>query len=173
MYTFKLSTILFFDQPVQPGPASGYLQLVLLAVFIIPAILFLLTQQNTLHAVKPANRSMRPGLVWLQLIPGFGQVWQFLVVTRISNSITKERMSREEDSILGFSGTLSVEESGRRPTYKIGIAYCILSTIGVFVTFMKFVPPVFGLFNLAGVICWIIYWVQLAKYKRRLDQTTP
>ena len=57
-----------------PAQDSGYLQIILLLVFVVIAVLFLLTQQNTLKAVKPENRLMQPGLVWLQLIPLLGQI---------------------------------------------------------------------------------------------------
>ena len=57
---------------------------------IVPFILFLLHQQNTLKNVQAHNRTMAPGQVWLQLIPLFGMVWQFIVVTRISESIKRE-----------------------------------------------------------------------------------
>ena len=69
---------------------NGYLQIILLLVFIGIAVLFLLTQQNTLKAVRRENRLMQPGLVWLQLIPVVGQIWQFIVVLRIAKSIRKE-----------------------------------------------------------------------------------
>ena len=52
-------------------------QFVLLFALLVPAILFLLTQQNTLKTVRVENRMLPSGLVWLQLIPLFGQVWQF------------------------------------------------------------------------------------------------
>lgn len=50
---------------------SGGLMLVLIffIVFVVVAILFLLTQHNTLKAIQPQNRAMSPGEVWLQLIP--------------------------------------------------------------------------------------------------------
>ena len=58
---------------------------------------------------------MRPGQVWLQLIPLFGQVWQFVVVTRIAGSIQKEIISWEGDSILGAEA-LVIEKGNKRPT---------------------------------------------------------
>jgi len=61
-----------------------------IALAIIGVVMyFLITQQNTLKAIQQQNRLMRPGEVWLQLIPLFGIVWQFIVVTRISDSIRR------------------------------------------------------------------------------------
>lgn len=169
-------------QQTQPG--GGSLQILLLLVLLIPAIFFLLTQQNTLKTLKPVNRQMIPGLVWLQLIPLFGQLWQFLVVTLIANSIKKELESRQDDSILGFSDAGAVEQLGKRPTLIIGIAYCVLTTLSIILSLgpvkaasvlnrSAFMAS--ALCSLSGMICWIIYWVQLAGYKKALRQgaTSP
>jgi hypothetical protein len=153
---------------------GGSLQLLLLLALIIPAIFFMLTQQNTLKALKPGNRLMKPGLVWLQIIPLFGQVWQFFVVSRIARSIKKEIASRQDDSILGFSDIAAVEERGKLPTFTIGITYCILIcmslTNGFFPHLSTGIGLIFGFCSLTGMICWIIYWVQLAEYKRKLKR---
>jgi hypothetical protein len=116
---------------------------------------------------------MQPGLVWLQLIPLFGQLWQFFAVTRIAGSIRKEIASRQDDSVLGFSDSAAVEEHGKQPTLMIGIAYCILFTIGVTMNFSSLSPDsrlniIASLCSLSGMICWIIYWVRLAQYKKKL-----
>src|ERR1700722_9178980 len=57
---------------------------ILIIVFILIDCLFIWTQQRVLQAVQPQNRLMRPGRVWLQLIPVFGFFWQFVVVLRIA-----------------------------------------------------------------------------------------
>lgn len=152
---------------------GGYFQILLLLALIIPAIFFMLTQQNTLKALKPENRLMKPGLVWLQMIPLFGLVWQFFVVIRIADSIRKEIASGGEESVLGFSNVSAVEEHGKRPTFAIGITYCFLIDIGiVIVRLLPHEPPgiaaIIGLVSLAGMICWVVYWVQLAQYRRKL-----
>jgi hypothetical protein len=157
---------------------GGYLQLLLLLALIIPAIFFMLTQQNTLKALKPESRLMKPGLVWLQIIPLFGQVWQFFVVTRIADSIKKELSSPQDDSILGFSDAAAFEDQGQRPTYAIGMTYCILYTGGfainvIFTTNARnvgLISMIVAFSTLAGMICWIVYWVQLAQYKRKLKR---
>lgn len=152
---------------------GGSLQLLLLLVFLIIAILFLLTQQNTLKVLKPENRLMSPGQVWLQLIPLFGQVWLFVVVTRIADSLAKERMSFQNDSILGLSDYTAAEEIGRRPTYGIGITYCILTVVDVFMTLIHIVPTIQGVVGLSMMACWITYWVQLAAEKRKIKKMNP
>jgi hypothetical protein len=158
--------------------AGGLYQIILLLAFLIPAVFFMLTQQKTLQAIQKPNRLMVPGLVWLQIVPLFGQIWQFFVVSRIANSIKKELASRQDDSILGFSDITAVEEEGKRPTYVIGLVYCILYTVGLLVDVsiainprnLKFMIWFIAFSMLGGMICWIVYWVQLAGYKRKLKR---
>ena len=138
--------------------------LILMLLFLIPVIFFLITQQNTLKAVQPQNRFMSPGEVWLQLIPLFGIVWQFFVVTRISKSIKKE---------LASSNQFSFEENpydyvdleSDRPTYQVGMAMAILFTCSILP-----IPVFEGLCTLAGIICWIVYWVNLSQCKTQIEQ---
>jgi len=106
---------------------TAYLQILLLFAFLIPVIFFFLTQQRTLSLIRPANRRMRPGQIWLQLIPFFGMVWQFIVVTRISDSIRDELNTPVDDSIFG---DVNMSHSSR-PTYNAGITYCVLFCISI------------------------------------------
>jgi hypothetical protein len=125
---------------------------------------------------------MQPGLVWLQIIPFFGQVWQFFVVSKISGSIAREFGSEKEDSIIGISHE-AIEGMSERPTYKIGMAYCILISLEIifnYATMPKNYSPftdtyyimaraiIILLLFLSGIVCWIIYWVALGKYLRIL-----
>ena len=146
-------------------------QIVLLLVFVIPAIFFLLTQQKTLQAIRPENREMKPGWVWWQLIPGFGQIWQFFVVTRIAKSIGKENVSKLGDSILEDSQG-RMEDLNESPTFNIGMAYCVLFTLGGIINlssknwspYWQLIGPIF---SFTGMTCWVIYWVKLTKLPLR------
>jgi len=154
-----------------PTHDSGYLQIILLLVFVAIGVLFILTQQNTLKAVKPENRLMKPGLVWLQLIPLFGQIWQFWVISRIAGSLKKERTSFREDSIVGLSDYSAAEQWGKRPTYAMGLTYSILLWCNVLIEFRTMdheFEEIHGLIALGMMICWIIYWVQLAVIKKKI-----
>jgi hypothetical protein len=142
---------------------SASFQFLFLALFLVPCILFLLTQQKTLNLIQPVNRSISPGEIFLQLIPLFGMVWQFFVVARIAKSIDRELA----EQTFSFERTDSVEyATNSRPTYAIGITYCILFCASL----IPFNPTVKLLFSLATITCWIIYWVQLAIYKSKLKQ---
>lgn len=171
---------------------SFLINMTLLLAFIgivVAFIFFLLTQQRTLRAVRSQDRLMRSGLVWLQLIPLFGLVWQFVVATRIADSIRKERISRLTDNLLtDHSGPAAL--GAARPTLGIGLTYSICtvcctisdccnlfatppdhvmaqaSTTEVVVAFLVF------FFTLASFVCWIIYWVSLARIRRQLVRQT-
>lgn len=135
-------------------------ELLFLALFFVPAVLFLLTQKRTIRLIQPRNRRIGPGEVFLQLIPLFGMVWQFFVVTRLSDSIRKEL----GETTFSFEETPAAHsEKKERPTYRIGITYCIL--------FCCYILPYIGSYLfLGGMVCWIIYWVQLYRYKKKLEE---
>ena len=121
------------------------------AIFLIPAIFYLLTLQNTLKAIHPLNRMMQPGNVWLMFIPLFNLVWMFIMISRIADSIKNELNAR---------GSITTD----RPTYGVGLAWCILFLMGRFVSTIQ---PLGAPLSLAGLICWIIHWVKVNEYKKQ------
>jgi hypothetical protein len=162
------------DQNIS-NSSTGYLQILLLLGFLVPAVLFILTEQNTLKLIQPINRTMRPGQVWLQMIPLFGLFYQFTVVTQISRSLQREFDSYFNDSndILPAAETHG-RKGGRGPLYSSGMAYCWLISISVVVGYAL---PSLSLLRtpivLAATIYWIVYWVQLAGYKKKLRTLRP
>ena len=139
-----------------------FTSVIILLAGLCAYIAFLITQQETLKAIQPQNRLIAPVMIWLQLIPIFQLGYQFIVVTKISNSIKKEIASWQSDSILGFENAQSVEILRTRPTHEIGIAYCVMLCFSIF--------PVIGNFAaIAFLICWILYWVKLNEYKRMIQ----
>jgi hypothetical protein len=146
-------------------------------------IRFLVTQQRTLNAVPPEDRLLRPGRVWLQLIPVFGLIYQFFVTARIAGSLRKERISRLSDSLMTeHSGPATL--STNRPTLGIGLSFCItnlgFSIANFFNAFLTVDPRrgdtaviaivslSFIFFALGALTCWIIYWISLARSRRRI-----
>lgn len=110
-------------------------------------VLYLLTLFGTLQAVAPQNRRMEPGLVFLMLIPLFNLFWNFWVVIKLRDSLQAEFTARSLQGD-GFG-------------YGVGLAMSILYICGII--------PLLGLLALlAALICWIIYWVKMAGYKRQL-----
>ena len=115
---------------------------------------------------------MKPGWIWLQLIPFVGQVWQFFVVTNIAGSIKQEMETGSEDSILGIADTMTEDELRRKPTFNMGITYCMLNVVYVLLKLVtrSRTSTLLTLLALAGMVCWIIYWVQLAACKKKLSR---
>lgn len=147
-------------------------QIVVLLAYIIPAILFVLAQYRTLKLIRKENREMSPRRVWLQLIPVFGLVWQFVVVIQIAHSISKEMASKIGESILDNS-PIQMKVTDESPTYTIGIAYSILTTLGLIINASNMHPSTLmaisgSVLLLSGIVCWIIYWVRLVITKNKL-----
>ena len=132
-----------------PGGTEWFLIFIVLGITIIPAIFYLMTLQSTLDTISMENRKMPSGNVWLLLIPLFNLVWHFIVVKNIADSIKAEADSK---------GIMIAE---LKPAYNIGLAMCILSCLNL--------VPVLSMFTgIAAMVCWIIYWVKIADYKRIL-----
>ncbi|HTF02614.1 MAG TPA: hypothetical protein VK826_01260 [Bacteroidia bacterium] len=127
------------------------LVLIFLLIFLIPNIFYVLTLSRTLKQCAPHNQRMQPGQLWLVLIPLFNLVWHFIVVTRMADSLAAEFRQRN----------IPLEED--RPGYTMGMTFCILGLCG-------WIPYIGSIASLAGLVCWIIYWVKIAGYKRRLEE---
>lgn len=138
----------------------GLIAVCLILVWLVTLIFFLISQQNLLKAIKPQNRRIQPGEVWLQLIPLFNLVWQFIVVARVSDSIRNEINDRTVNSFLGIADPVFANDMSRRPTYDMGLTFCILSLCGC-------IPLLGGIASMAGIVCWIIYWTQIVAYKNK------
>ena len=154
----------------------------------VALIFFLLTLQKALSRCAPANRAMRPGLVWLELVPVFGWIWQFYVATAIGRSLGCENRSRK------IPGP-------ERPAQALGIAFAALYLVSAVLLIVAVVVSatgvgmggtryengggyyyyqegltVLGLFlfmmllHFAGFVLWIVYWVKIHAYSARLEQ---
>ena len=129
-----------------------------LAIGLVLTIFYFLNLQNALKQCAPHNRQITPGQVWLGLIPFFNYFWNFRIATALADSLAAEYRMR---------GMIPGEE---RPGYQVGMAYAILTCCGVLQ--WVGVPVLPQLAALAGFICWIVYWVRIARYKRELEQHT-
>jgi len=129
-----------------------------MAIFLIPYIFFIRTQYSTLEAIQPENRFMKPFEVWLQLIPVFGLLWQFVVVGRIADSIQRQYQEHKESSFLGI-GTGDLQEMiQERVTYTTGFSYSVL-------LILSFIPVIGFIIGIPMLILWITYWRQLIKHR--------
>lgn len=132
--------------------ATEILQIVLsiLGIALLIGILYIATLQKALNRCSIDSRTISPGSVWLLLIPFFNIVWQFVLVSKISESLHNEFTKRNINA-------------DPQPGKSIGLAYCILSVGSI-------IPVLGGLTSLASFICWIIYWYKISGYSEKLEQ---
>jgi hypothetical protein len=121
-------------------------------IALVIEIFFLLTLSRALSRCSPENRTMEPGMVWLNLVPCLNLVWQFITVNRIAESLSNEFYARRMDR--------SGEDYGK----SLGTTACVLNLLGI-------IPYVGALFSLGGIVCGIIYWVKIAGYSRELAES--
>ena len=136
-----------------PPNSTSLIAFLLLILFIVPFIFYLVTLQKTLKAISPENRKLAPSQVWLLFIPLFGILWHFMMVSKIADSIRAESLVRD----------IELKES--RPAYSIGLAMCILNCTSLLSELLGMID---GLSGVAFIICWIIYWVKIASYKKQI-----
>jgi hypothetical protein len=125
---------------------AGCLALGALAV----GIMFIVFLSGVLRKCSPSSRTMQPGMVWLLLVPLVSLIWNFLVVIAIADSLRNEFKLRN----------VPIEDPD--PGKSIGIAMAVCGACCV-------IPLVNILAGLAGCVLWIVYWIKIADYSRRLD----
>jgi hypothetical protein len=127
--------------------------LIVCAIFLIPMIFYALTLQKALNRCSPECRAMNPPMVWLLFIPLFNIIWHFMVVMNMAKSLGAEFQKR------------GLQEEPQ-PGQKLGMIMCILMVCGII--------PILGILcSLAGLVCWILYWVKIAGYSSKLAATAP
>jgi hypothetical protein len=131
--------------------------IIILGIFLLPWFFFLLNLQNLLEHVSPANRRMTPGLVWLNFIPIFHLGWFIYTVIKVKDSVNAEFQSR---------GWMVDGDLG----YNVGLTSGILWIAAFFIGWIPFIG---WILPLAGVVCWIIYWLKTSDLKHRLEGPPP
>lgn len=122
--------------------------LLFLAIIIVPFVFYLITLQKALSRVREDRREMSPGLVWLNLIPIFALGWHIYTVVKVANSLANEFDARA----IRYSG---------KPGLAIGLAAAILFCVSI-------LPYVGMSASIAGIVCWMIYWVQIAGHSKKI-----
>tara|TARA_B100000287_G_C20381703_1_gene681874 strand:+ start:246 stop:659 length:414 start_codon:yes stop_codon:yes gene_type:complete len=133
------------------GPVElGFLFMLILGIVLLPLIFFFVSMMKTLQACSPQNRTMEPGMVWLNLIPLFNLGWIFYTISCISNSLSNEFNERK------------IENNGQFG-FGVGVAMAVCNIVSII--------PVVGLFtSIASLVLWIIYWVQIVGFKNKIIQ---
>ena len=122
---------------------------IVLVVFLGLYLYFLYSLQELIKLIRPENRSIKPGQVWLLLIPLFSVVWLFVVVSNLSDSVANEYRSR---------GLTPLEI---KPGYNIGMWMAGLGAVSLICG---------SITSLASLVLWIIYWTRMNRYKQELEQ---
>ena len=123
--------------------------LVAMAIGIAIAVFYCLTLSKALHEVRPENRDMEPGQVWLVLIPLFNLYWNFKIASDVPASLRREFRDRG----MGSRG----DDFGAN----IGKWYAICNLCCL-------VPIVNNIAGLAVLVLWIMLWVRIAGYGKQL-----
>ncbi|MFZ0301610.1 MAG: hypothetical protein WAL75_02950 [Terracidiphilus sp.] len=131
-------------------PMHLFVIFIIFGLFLIPAIIYLLTLQNALGKCPPVSRTMDPAMVWLLLIPLFHLIWHFFVVMALAKSIGNEYRRR------------GIPCPDPLPGQSIGIAMCICGCFSI-------IPIINFLAGPAELVLWIMYWVKIAEFSRLLD----
>jgi hypothetical protein len=152
-------------------------------ISMVLGILYTLTLSSALRKCSVPSRTMRPGLVWLILIPVFNIIWLFFVVLGLAESVGNEFQLRR------------IPNAQRRPGMAVGIAMCVSTVCAILPVLIIFllgkfddqsatteIPTwaIWALFlivitvlaTLAHLVLWIIYWSKIARCSRMLDRTS-
>jgi hypothetical protein len=121
---------------------------IMLIIALVPMIFYILTLQKALNKCAPENRAMQPAMTWLLLVPLVNLVWQFFVVINMAKSLGAEFQKR---------GMAEEPEPGK----KLGMIMCILFCCGI-------IPLLGVLCSLGGLVCWIMYWLKISAYSKKL-----
>jgi|ERR1019366_4932309 hypothetical protein len=136
-----------------PSAAFGagilFVALIVLVIALIPMVFYILTLQKALNKCAPENRAMQPAMTWLLLVPLVNLVWQFFVVINMAKSLGAEFQKR---------GIAEEPEPGK----KLGMIMCILFCCGI-------IPLLGVLCSLGGLVCWIMYWLKIVGFSKKLD----
>ena len=131
------------------GIVGGCIGLVLFAAVVAAAILVLVRSMQALQEVRKRNRTMEPGMVWLTLIPFFGIVWIFMVVTKTADALADEFDDRRLRSKGDFGKSA-------------GMTYATLSAVNAAIGFLSLCVPFVGCVNLVLGIVQIVFGVKYA-----------
>jgi len=132
----------------QVGNTGTFIIVVIIA--LIPLILFIRSIQSTLKLIAPYNRKIKPEYVWITLIPLpiFTNIWSFILVTLVANSVALEYKERA----IPFQS---------KPTFIVGLLMSITSCLAYIPAFKKFTA-------IGWFVFFFIYWARISQCKRKL-----
>ncbi len=135
-------------------------QLIYFLVRVLIIALFLLTPRALLKQVSEKNRTLRPDLVWLNLIPVFEFVWIPITLVKIRSSVRAEVLAR------GYANPAN------ESAFNVGLASWILYLVTNMLVLVPYgsngLLVVVVLAELIFLGLWIAYWVKLSNLKNDL-----
>ena len=119
---------------------------IVLGLVVVPNVFYLLTLQRAFEAIDPPMRPMKPGLVWLFLIPVFNFVWAFFLVTYLKSGYEK----------MNAAGRLTSPTSAG---FGVGIGYAICFALCL-------IPGINLVAWIPAFVLWILHWVQASDARK-------
>lgn len=104
-----------------------------------------------MKVISPLSRKLSANDVWFQLIPVFNFYWSFVVVNRLSASFAEE------------FDRLQISHSELYPTRALGIASILLYFVSLIPVSEVKIPA-----GLAWFVCFLFYWLQIQKCRKRI-----
>ena len=118
---------------------------------LVPIAFYIMSLQKALNRCAPENRAIQPAMVWLLLVPCFNVVWHFFVVLKMARTLGAEFQKR------------GLAESPA-PGKTLGLIMCVFICCAAIP--IPFLRPLAGL---GGLVCWILYWVKIAGFSKKLE----
>jgi peptidyl-prolyl cis-trans isomerase D len=166
---------------VSPSPATGLSSLPQIGLGLLPLlliiasagirILYIRSLQRAQERCSGVSRAISPEAIWLLLVPVFSAFWHFLVVSRLATSLGSE------------FGIRNLPHAGPKPGKRVGMAMCLLPIVAAIVFAIPWLPfpslsvtgrvalslkAIWLASAIAGLICWIVYWVMVEGYSKAL-----
>ncbi|MEO5644755.1 MAG: hypothetical protein ABIQ40_05425 [Bacteroidia bacterium] len=136
-----------------------FLIFVEIGILILFTVLWFRSMYRAMSACHPVSRSADPDTIWLNFIPVFGLVWQFICVSRVSDTLAREYHRR---------GWYSDEN---RPALESGIVTGVVICIAVVVQSLFTIHPGIGFFiTLAMCMCMYRHTDRLNSFRERLEK---
>jgi hypothetical protein len=141
----------------------GIQEFFIIVLIFIPRVFYLRSLKLTLAQCSPDNRSLKPGLVWLQLIPGFEIIWQVVLSIVISKSVTREFNARRIEGSTSAALFLGIAMS----------TTMVLLTVHEVILIRIIQMPIFWLtYRLIVLILllvfWLKYWIEVTRLRKKI-----
>lgn len=142
----EINGVTFTEEMIRTAVVIGIISYVVRA-------LYCRTLKKTLDLVGDENRCMKPQHAWLALVPLFSIYWNFVIASRLADSLTNEFYDRK----------IAEEED---PGKRAGMIYAI------FVLLMNI--PLLQSFTITAalfsIVFFIRYWVKVESFRVLLEE---